>query len=280
MEDPVDHVVFAGPDLEALKVGFEATGLPASYGGVHSNGVTHNYTIGFKDRSYVELISKLDSRAPSPWWDAHIDGESGPAAWALYVEDIHTETERLAGRGIPVDGPTHYQRERPDGTLVEWDLTVVGDRELGTEVPFLVSDRTPRDYRVNVARALRSSALTGVAEVVVAVADLERTVELYRSLFNCACPVETESAAFEATLARLPDTPVTLATPANEGSWLADRIETFGPAPCAFLLGTDSTTSVTATFDLSAPDPWIDGDVRWFNLPFPGRLGVVARHDN
>lgn len=68
----------------------------------------------------------------------------------LFVEDIEAETEGIADRGIAVDWLHHYQLERPDGTLVEWDLTVLGDQELGTVVPILVSDRTPREYRVNV----------------------------------------------------------------------------------------------------------------------------------
>ncbi|WP_336000423.1 VOC family protein [Halorientalis halophila] len=280
MNDAVDHVVYADRDIERMRDAFEAIGLPPQYGGEHSNGVTHNYTVGFENGSYVELISKLDPDAQSPWWDAQIDGDAGPAAWALFVDDIDTQTERIADQGIAVDGPTHYQRERPDGELVEWDLTVVGDRELGTAVPFLVSDRTPRDLRVNVSDELAATPLVGVVEVVVAVPAIEDHVDQYQALFDCEAPTRVDNDALDATLARFPDAPATLAEPRSPDSSLAARVEAFGPVPCAYLLGTPDPTAAADRFDLSAPIAWGTDEVRWFDLALPGRVGVIDRTDD
>lgn len=279
MQPVIDHVVYAGSDLERLRAEFDAVGLTPSYGGEHSNGVTHNYTVGFADLSYVELISKIDPDATSPWWDVQIDENSGPAAWALAVEDVEAETERLADRGFAVDGPTHYQRERPDGELIEWDLTVVGDRDLGTHVPFLLSDRTPRAARVNVEEDLRATGIAGIDRVVVATDDLQASIDTYRRLFDCDHPTTADDPDFEATLAHFDGLPMTLATPLGADSWLRERVDRFGPLPCAYLLRTTDPEETTAHFDLSEPTSWVDGTVRWFDLRLPGRVGVFAGSD-
>ncbi|PSQ09805.1 hypothetical protein BRC93_12015 [Halobacteriales archaeon QS_5_70_15] len=56
----VDHAVVAGSDLDALGTAFADVGLETEYGGEHSNGVTHNRTLGFADGSYLELISTIE----------------------------------------------------------------------------------------------------------------------------------------------------------------------------------------------------------------------------
>lgn len=56
MDRPIDHVVFAERDLDALEEIFSAAGFETSYGGKHSNGVTHMSLVGCGNRSYIELI--------------------------------------------------------------------------------------------------------------------------------------------------------------------------------------------------------------------------------
>jgi len=277
MRDAIDHVVYAAQDIERMRDAFASIGLPPQYGGEHSNGVTYNYTIGFENGSYIELISKLEPDALSPWWDIQIDGDAGPAAWALFVDDIDGQTERIADRGIAVDGPTRYHRERPDGKLVEWDLTVVGDRELGTAVPFLVSDRTPRERRVNVSNELGTLPLEGVVEIVVGVPAIDNYVDRYRSLFDCSAPTRVAHSGLDATLARFSGTPATLAEPRSSDGWLNERVEQFGPLPCAYLLGTDDPTAAVEHVDCGDPTAWGEDDVWWANLSLPGRVGVIDR---
>ncbi len=55
----IDHVTVAGSDLDLLRRAFSACGLESVYGGPHANGVTHMASIGFRDGSYIELISFL-----------------------------------------------------------------------------------------------------------------------------------------------------------------------------------------------------------------------------
>src|SRR5205814_895071 len=73
-------------------------------------------------------------------------------------------------------------------------------------------------------------------KVVVAVKDLRGAVALYRRGFGLPQPREQKDAHLGVMLAWFPDTPVILAAPLNSKSWLAQRLEKFGEAPCAILL--------------------------------------------
>ena len=274
----VDHAVVAGSDLDALAAAFADAGLGTEYGGEHSNGVTHNRTLGFADGSYLELISTVEPGAESPWWDDAIRDDAGPCAWALAVAaaDIEAETERIADLGVPVDGPDYYARERPDGVVVEWDLAGVGEA-LGATLPFLVADRTPREYRIAEAESVAGSGITGVAEVVVCVPDLD-VAERFAAFFEADPPERGRHEGFGAELARFEDAPVTLAAPVEgaAGAWLRDRLDRFGPLPCAYLLGSEDPDATAERVDLAGREGWFDGEVRWVDLDVPGRLGVLA----
>jgi len=271
----VDHAVVAGSDLDALAVAFADAGLETEYGGEHSNGVTHNRVLGFADGSYLELISTLEPGAESPWWNDAIHGDAGPCAWALPVSDIAGETARIADLGVPVDGPDHHTRGRPDGVTIEWDMTEVGE-SLGATLPFLVADRTPREYRITEAEGVVGSGITGIAEVVVCVPELDEAVERFGSFFEAGPPERTTHEGFGAELARFDGAPVTLAEPLSSDSWLAERLDRFGPLPCAYLLGSDDPDSTAERIDLGAPESWFDGEVRWIDLDVAGRIGVLG----
>lgn len=278
MDHVVDHVVFAGSDLEALRSAFAGVGLEPEYGGEHSNGITHNYMLGFPDGSYLELISTIEPGAGSPWWNDPIHGDAGPCAWAIDVANIEVEAERIADLGIEVDGPTAHSRERPDGVTVEFDLAVLGGLDLGVKYPLVIQDRTPRSRRIDVAESGADTALTGIREVVVAVPDADREVETFKELFDCDVSETTTVPAFGAELTRFDGAPVTLAEPTENGTgeWLTERLDRFGPLPCAFLLGSEDPAATAERFDLAAPTGWGSDDVRWFDLPLAGRLGVLV----
>ena len=273
----VDHAVVAGSDLDDLAAAFEEAGLETEYGGEHSNGVTHNRVLGFADGSYLELISTVEPGAESPWWDAAIRGDAGPCAWALPVTDIGAETRRISDLGVPVAGPDYYTRERPDGVTIEWDLTEVGE-ELGATLPFLVADRTPREYRTTESEGVAGSGLTGIAEVVICVPDLDSAADRFASYFEVDSVERMAHEGFGADLARFEGAPATLAEPSDgeTGAWLRDRLDRFGPLPCAYLLGSDDPDATAERVEFGGSDPWFDDEVGWVDLPVAGRLGVLG----
>lgn len=279
MDLRIDHATVAGRDLDRLAEAFAGAGLDAEYGGRHSNGITHMSVVGFRDGSYLELISTLDPDAESPWWNDPIHGDGGPCAWAIEVDDIGRVSSALRDRGIAVDGPDRYERTREDGTTVEWDLTVLGEGELGSTLPFLISDRTPRERRVRPTGGLAESPIRGVDTVILGVPDIDAAVEEFETAFGLCDPRRGVTERLSATVASFPDQPVALAEP-REGSWVADRIREFGPRPVAYLLGYEGDGP--PTFEDGAPGSVADRAVEWLPVTEPiGRryLGVVAATD-
>ena len=234
---------------------FASVGLAPAYGGTHSNGVTHMSTLSLPDGAYVECLSTREEGAESPWWDAHIRTDAGPCAWCVRVPDAEAATATFADRGVAGDGPHAFARERPDGTRLEWDLVYLGEGGPGAVLPFCIADTTPREWRVG--EPLTGTGLAGIDTVVVGVPDLGRAAERLRGAFDLPAPVRAESDRLGATVAQFPDTPVALAAPTEEG-WLAERLDTVGASPCAYLF---------------------DGEAAWLDPEAVGgirHLGLVA----
>lgn len=278
-EDPmdlqIDHVTVAGQELDRLGESFSQAGLEAEYGGRHSNGVTHMSVVGFRDGSYLELISTVNPDEESPWWNDPIHGDGGPCAWAVRVDDIETVSADLADRGIIVDGPNQYERVRDDGTLVEWDLTTLGEGELGSTLPFLISDRTPRERRVQPTGGLAESPVHGVDTVILGVPDLEAASEEFETAFEMTDPNRGDDQRLSATVASYPDQPVALVEPQVEG-FLADRIDEFGPRPVGYLLRSDG--EITSEFSDAVEDSFMGRPVEWLSITDPvgcRYIGVV-----
>ncbi|MGM0591614.1 MAG: VOC family protein [Halobacteriota archaeon] len=277
----LDHAVLVGSTLDVLSEAFAEVGLDAEYAGALENDINHLSQLAFPDGSYFELLSTLEPEQESPWWNDHLKRDGGPCAWALESDDIEADTERIRETGIPVDGPTRYGRERPNGTYFDYELTIVGNGGVATKFPFLIQDHTPRSNRVQwPSESVAETALTGVAFVVVGVADLDSSVDEYRALFDLEDPEITDSDALGATLARFPETPIVLAEPSSEASCLATRIDEHGERPAAYLLGTDDFTGSVEQFDLVTGDSVLGYDCGWFEREgfdaINTRLGVLG----
>ncbi|WP_313692062.1 VOC family protein [Halorarum halobium] len=274
----IDHVTVAGRDLDALAEAFTEAGLAAEYGGTHSNGVTHMASVGFRDGSYVELVSTVESDADSSWWDDPIHENGGPCGWAVRADDIDAETERLRERGVAVDGPHGYERERPDGSRVAWDLAFLDDRaDPGATLPFLISDRTPRERRVEPTGELAGSPVRGVDTVVLGVPDLAAARDRLTAAFDLADPERGRLPSMDVELARFADAPVALTEPTGDGP-LADRLDRFGPRPVAYLLGVDGGGDGDAgegnpfadvEFEIDGRESFKSGTVGWLPLTEP-----------
>ena len=275
MELAVDHVTVAGRDLDTLADSFIAAGLPAEYGGEHSNGATHMSVVGFRDGSYVELISTVESGLESPWWDAAIHGDGGPCAWAVAVDDIDGASATLRERGVTVEGPERFQRVRDDGTRVEWDLTFLGEGEPGATLPFLISDRTPRERRVRPTGSLADSPVIGVDTVVLCVPDEAEAIERLTRAFDVEVGGRDAVELFGTEVVSVVDAPIVVVAPRGDG-WLAERLERLGPGPVAFLLGTERNRDLP--FEVVEHGSVAGREVGWISPTVPvGRpyLGVV-----
>jgi hypothetical protein len=274
----VDHVTIAGSRLAPLEQAFADAGLKPVYGGLHSNSITHMALLSFADGSYIELISTLEPGQISPLWHTHIAGNGGPCAWAVEVDDVAAEVARLSALDVPAAGPTYLNRRRPDGVLVEWDLAFLGDSGPGATLPFIIKDRTPREWRVPPATRAAEAGLRGIAMVMLGVEHLDHSADLFRSAYGWPAPRMVEDADFGANLAHFPGTPVTLAAALTESGWLAERLAQYGESPCAFLLGAADVDAMARRFPLAGSGAWFGRRVMWFDpARLKGiRLGLIA----
>jgi Glyoxalase-like domain len=276
----VDHASVCGSELESLQQAFAEVGLKADYGGRHANGVTQMALLGLEDGSYLELIApqKPGAFAGSDW-AKFMAADSGACAWAVTVDDVGGELARLKRSGIEGKGPFPGSRQRPDGTVLQWETARVGSGTPGATLPFLIQDKTPRSLRVQPSASVKASGLAGIAIVVLGVRHLDQAIALFRRAYGWPAPELEEHREFGARLAHFLATPVVLAAPLDKSSWLAERLELLGESPAALLLNTQRFDSAVAQFKLSTETIWFGQKVAWFNREqLRGvRLGVVGQ---
>ena len=272
----VDHVTVCGPDLAAMRRGFADAGLVTSYGGPHAHGVTHMDQLAFRDGSYLELIAPVARGGAAGLmggWARLMEGNAGAGAWAAQSEQIHIDAARFRSAGIEVRGPEAGSRKRPDGIVLEWELAAVGSGAAGSVLPFLIQDRTPRSLRVP---SPANDPVDGVAAVVLGIRDLGKAIALFRSAYGLDKVLVETSPDFGAELAHFPETPVMLAAPVGEASWLHGRLDRFGECPAAFLLATHNLAQARRRFSLAAQASFFGRKLAWFDEDVLGaRIGLA-----
>ena len=274
----IDRVVFAWAHLEALAGAFASVGLATDYGGIHTNGATHMATLGFSDGSYLELISVRQPGQQAPVWQHHIATNGGLCAWSVSVGDVHKVSDRLKTLGMPVDGPRSSSRRRPDGETIESELAFVGAEGMGSLHPFMITDRTPRENRVRVSQSVNGSGLSGLDSVVLAVPDVETAAIEFQRVYGAGEPVDIDVDAFPGRTVHLHGEPVAITSPESADDWVARRIETYGPTPCACLVRSTDMAASRNWLPLTDPVPFGDRDVAWIDSDKlrPLRIGIVS----
>ena len=273
----IDRVVFAWAHLEALAGAFASIGLTTDYGGIHTNGATHMATIGFGDGSYMELISVRQPGQQAPVWQHHIATNGGICAWSVSVADVHRVSDRLQALGMPVDGPRSSSRRRPDGERIESEIAFVGAEGMGSLHPFMITDRTPRENRVRLSGSVDGSGLAGLHSVVLAAPDVgTAAIELQR-VYGAGEPVDIDAGAFPGRTVQLHGEPVAITSPASDDDWVAKRLGTYGPTPCACLVRSTSMSASSSRLPLSEPTRFGDREVAWIDSETlrPLRIGIM-----
>lgn len=275
----IDHVSVGGSDLAMMERSFSEANMMTEYGGPHSSGGTKMSLLGFRDGSYIELISTVRPDVRAANWSLQIEGNGGPCAWAVAEDDIAAQVAKAKRFGIPASGPGDYSRRRPDGVLVEWELGFLGEGDIGSVLPFMIKDTTPRELRVKPSPSVCGGVLKGVHTVVIGVRDIAKSVRLFEEMYDWVKPAITQGPWEGALLAHFTGTPVVLAAPAG-AAWLSERLERFGECPSAFLIGSDDLNDAGKVHPLEPKTRWFAGDsIRWVTpLKKAGMMiGLVGR---
>lgn len=198
---PLDHVVIAVADRDAAAADYRRLGFQVLAGGQHPGRTSHNALVVFADGAYLELIAW---RAPAPeerWYRTLRDHGEGLVDFALLPHDTAQALAEARARGLlTLTGPLDGARQRPDGAQLRWQTA----RHATPDLPFLCGDLTPRSLRVpeGGVRAHPNGA-QGVAELAVAVHDLEATLARYRALLGDRGPAVAREDADGVRTARL-----------------------------------------------------------------------------
>jgi Glyoxalase-like domain len=270
----IDHVTVAGTDIRQMQVHLSAVGIASVYGGAHKDGATEMAMVSFPDGSYLELIA-LQSHADPHLVDQHpwskfLRGDGGPCAWAVRALDLEADVRRLRTAGVAISEPVANGRERPDGVHLEWVTANIGPDPRGTFFPFLIHDSTARNLRAFPQAKPGNRDFRGVRKIVIAVRNLDTAIARYRQAYGLPAAVRQVDQSFGAQVATLGDAPVVLAEPLTSGSWLAKRLDQYGEAPCAFILGAIRPERYHA----ENRTRWFGADLFWFDSSQLGwRLG-------
>jgi hypothetical protein len=273
-DSKIDHATVAGSSMQQMQANLSAIGIASVYGGAHTNHASEMALVSFPDGSYLELMTLQKNADPKAVaehvWSKFLRGNAGPAAWALREKDIAAEVQRLKSAGIAVSEPERSGRQRPDGVKLEWETSNVGKEVRGTFFPFLIHDFTPREQRAFPQGKPVTKDFRGVTRVVIAVRNLDDAIRRYREAYGLPAAIKQVDAGFEAHLAIVGNAPVVLAQPLTADSWLTRRLEDFGEAPCAFLLG----ATRGGRYQAASKSTWFGAEISWFDAAKLGwRLG-------
>ncbi len=176
----IDHIVIAVTDLDAAIRDYAALGFTVLPGGEHPRG-SRNALVVFEDGAYLEIIAFPRPVPDFRWWQVLDRAGPGFVDYAVLPDDFEADLARARTAGIILDGPVEGGRLQPDSTRLAWRSA----RPPEPDIPFLVTDVTPRELRVPAGAArLHANGVTGVAGVTVAVQDLASAAARYRALLG------------------------------------------------------------------------------------------------
>ncbi|MGC0144044.1 VOC family protein [Pseudactinotalea sp. Z1732] len=139
-----DHLVYAGPDLNAAVAEFtERTGVAPAPGGKHPRG-TANHLVAFtvdgqRTRGYLEIIGPDPDRpSTEPITTFGIDAldDARLVTFAVHPPDLESVIERARADGYDPGPIEPLSRRTPEGTELHWRLS--RPRAHSPAVPFLI----------------------------------------------------------------------------------------------------------------------------------------------
>lgn len=137
----LDHLVYAGPDLDALQREVEElTGVASTPGGSHEARGTANALLGLGGGRYLELLGPdPDQGEPERPRPLRVDEVSGPTlvGWAVRTPNIDRLVSSARADGYDPGPVAAMSRITPDGTRLSWRLTPPEGGFDGA-VPFLI----------------------------------------------------------------------------------------------------------------------------------------------
>ncbi len=263
-----DHFVLFVNALDGAIKTYRALGFDAPPGGEHPNTGTHNALVAFADGTYLEILAFKDTALAekSSWREGvrMLRVREGFGAYVLGSNDLAHQVEQLRARQINIGDPTPGSRVRPDGQTVAWRSAMVDNSATGL-MPFLIQDVTPRALRISPPTD-GLGARARVAQIVVAVKNLESAREKYRDLLDAEPKhVQNTGGDVEGYRFAMDWRSIVLAHSTREGNALADELRQRG----------EGLYSITLAF-VNLGDAWSEMNKRGVQLERDGNGYLIS----
>lgn len=135
----LDHLIYAGPDLEQLATDLgRLTGRPTTPGGSHDGFGTRNHIVASGSGTYLELMAPDPAQDGGPFANA-IAPLTMPSlhAWCVRTNDMQAVANALKPLGIDVV-TLAMQRQQADGSTVAWTSGFPAGDVLPALAPFFI----------------------------------------------------------------------------------------------------------------------------------------------
>lgn len=183
MPNPLDHLVYAVPDLAAGVAEFSRrTGAAPMAGGRHVGRGTANYLVGLGGGSYLEIIGPdAESDVPPALFGLDQPAPARLVTWAVRVSDIDAAIVDARAAGYDPGDAASLSRQAGD-TLLQWRLTAAAGLR-----PFLI------DWGSSKHPSASAPAEVSLLDFVVLAAD-PAAVRADLAALDSSVPVESASA--------------------------------------------------------------------------------------
>ena len=206
----IDHIVISVNDLQTAITEFRTAGFTTHYGGKHADGITENGLVIFGDGAYLELIALTEgSTMEQAMFKALVRQIEGYTGYALLTGDLLETVHRITNAGIETSGVREGSRHRPDGELLKWRMSRIGEHMS----PFIIQDVTSRDLRVPTGHEHidHTNGVTGVRAIKILVQSFAKMTEAYQVITDVVPQVTEQEAVF-----MLDNSSIILSKPHNE----------------------------------------------------------------
>lgn len=141
--ESVDHIMMLSPSVSvASEYILEKTGVEPVYGGEHEGMGSCNYLISLGNGQYLEILAPVAS-SPQPGEHDIVKvcrtlQQPQPFMVCMAAEDLNNVAAVLADHEIDAVGPEDWQRRRPDGEMMVWQLVTCFGNRFGPVFPFFI----------------------------------------------------------------------------------------------------------------------------------------------
>ena len=225
----IDHIVIAGPALEALTEAYQSLGFSVVGGGKHPIG-SYNSLIGLADGAYIELLSFYEDSPNHYWWDAVHSRGGGLIDFCVQTDDIRGDYAVFQSQGVEMSPLVGLSRVRVDGYRLAWLNNEIYGAHQGL-IPFVIEDETPRDERVP-KETRHANHVTGIDTISLVARDLEMTRRIMvAALRQPGQPVRDVELRASGIVYTVGPHRIEYLTPDNERSPLSAHLAADAPLP-------------------------------------------------